>query len=523
MSQYSQRGKTTGLAASRRTSFALPGTLFGRFRDLFGCVMKVWNGEVMTDLQYASTNGKMTRGLPARPAKARSRRPQSADFEEFFENGAIALHLVGPDGIILHANRAELELFGYPAEEYVGRPITDFHVDSEVIGDILSRLKSGEKLEKYPARLRARNGSIKYVEITSSVYFRDGKFLHTRCFTVDVTEVRRAHEAVRRKDNEMRQVLDALPAAVYTTDSAGKITYYNRAAAELAGREPQLGKDEWCVTFRLFTPDGQELPHHECPMAVALKEHRAVRGVEALAQRPDGTLCPFIPFPTPILDDEGRLIGAVNMLVDISERKEAESNQKVLLAELNHRVKNNMQMLYALLQSAQRETKNPECKGVLADATQRVAAMAAAQELLYTDANSIGFSIPDFLKKVCASARQSFSKDITIEVQSEAGYLSNEVAIPLALILNELLTNAAKHGVNGREGGNILVSLKKIDADMSLSVEDDGPGFEPQQTGRRSSGLGLVNGLARQLRGVFSVEPGSGARCLMRFPATKPQ
>jgi PAS domain S-box-containing protein len=477
----------------------------------------------MTEVGYVGTRGTAVMGPQTGLAKRQARRPRSADFEEFFENGTIALHLVGVDGTILHANRAELELLGYTAEEYIGRPITDFHIDSDVIDDILSRLKAGEKLQKYSARLRARDGSIKHVEITSSVHFRGGKFLHTRCFTVDVTDLHRAQEDVRRKDNQMRQVLDALPAAVYTTDSAGKITYYNRAAAELAGREPQLGKDEWCVTFRLFTPDGQELPHHKCPMATALKEHRSVRGVEALAQRPDGTVFPFIPFPTPLLDEEGELVGAVNMLVDISERKEAETNQRILLAELNHRVKNNMQMLYGLLQSAQRETKNPEFKEVLADATQRVAAMAAAQQLLYTGGNSSDFSIPEFLQKVCASARQAFKKEIVVEVRAEAGYLSNDSAMPLALILNELLTNAAKHGINGRGTGNISVSMKQIGAEMFLLVEDDGPGFELQQTGRRSSGLGLVNGLARQLRGVFSVELASGARCLVRFPAMKPR
>jgi PAS domain S-box-containing protein len=382
-------------------------------------------------------------------------------------------------------------------------------------------LKTGERLQKYPARLRARDGSIKYVEITSSVKFRGGKFLHTRCFTVDVTEARQAQEALRRKDKEMRQVLDALPAAVYTTDSAGKITYYNRAAVQLAGREPELGKDEWCVTFRLFTPDGQELPHPECPMAIALKENRSVRGVEAIAQRPDGTFFAFIPFPTPILDEQGRMVGAVNMLVDISERKEAETNQKVLLAELNHRVKNNMQMLYALLHSAQRETKSPECKEVIADASQRVAAMVAAQELLYTNGNASGFSIPEFLNRVCASARHSFGKEIGIEIESQPGYLPNDVAMPLALILNELLTNAAKHGIKGRGTGTIVVRMSRVDDEVCMSVEDDGPGFEPKQTGRRSSGLGLVNGLARQVGGVFSVACDAGARCVVRFPAAK--
>ncbi len=440
------------------------------------------------------------------------------DFEDFFENGGLPLHLVGNDGTILRANKAELEFLGYSEDEYVGRPIAEFHIDPDVIQDILKRLTRGEKLEKYPARLRAKDGSIKHVEITSSVRFRNGQFVNTRCFTVDVTELQEAKAAVREKDDELRQLLEALPAAVYTTDSSGKITYYNRAAAELAGREPQLGKDEWCVTFRLFSTDGQPLPHDQCPMATALKENRPVRGVEALAQRPDGTLFPFLPFPTPIHNAEGELVGAVNMLVDISERKNAEAQQRILLDELNHRVKNNMQMLHALLQTAQRDTTSAEARLVLADASQRVAAMSAAQQVLYSSANPSSFSAQDFLHSVCKSAQQAFGKDIEVRIEPSCGYLSNDVSMPLALILNELLTNAAKHGVNGRGEGVITVGLKSLGDDLVLWVEDDGPGFEIGTPRRRSSGLGLVSGLARQLGGTFEVERGLGARCIVRFP-----
>ena len=302
------------------------------------------------------------------------------DLNDFFENGAIALHLVGPDGTILKANRAELEFLGYASDEYIGHHIAEFHADKDVIDDILSRLTRGEKLDKHPARLLAKDGSIKHVEITSSVNFQDGKFINTRCFSVDVSELVHARAEVRRKDEQLRQVLDALPAAVYTTDANGTITYYNRAAAELAGREPEIGKDEWCVSFRIYTPDGKVLPHDQCPMAVALKEKRPVRGVEAMAQRPDGTLFPFLPFPTPIKDEDGRVLGAVNMLVDISERKQSETQQRILLDELNHRVKNNMQMLCGLLETARREA-SPEAQAVLRDASHRVAAMAAAQHV----------------------------------------------------------------------------------------------------------------------------------------------
>jgi PAS domain S-box-containing protein len=126
------------------------------------------------------------------------------------------------------------------------------------------------------------------------------------------------------KDDFFRGLLDSLPAAIYTTDTAGKITYYNEAAATLWGHRPQLNSSEWCGSWKLFWPDGQSMTHDQCPMATAVKERRPIRGLEAIAERPDGTRVPFIPFPTPIFDSAGQFVGAVNLLVDISDRKQAE-------------------------------------------------------------------------------------------------------------------------------------------------------------------------------------------------------
>lgn len=98
------------------------------------------------------------------------------------------------------------------------------------------------------------------------------------------------------------RVLEMLAAAVYTTDAAGRITFYNQAAADLWGCRPELGSARWCGSWRLFWPDGRPMRHDECPMAVALKEGRAVRGAEAIAERPDGTRVPFIPYPMPLRD-----------------------------------------------------------------------------------------------------------------------------------------------------------------------------------------------------------------------------
>jgi PAS domain S-box-containing protein len=121
-----------------------------------------------------------------------------------------------------------------------------------------------------------------------------------------------------------REVLDALAVAVYVTDALGNITYYNDAAADLWGHRPELGQAHWCGSWKLYWPDGSPLPHDQCPMAVALREGRPVRGMEAVAERPDGTLVPFMSYPTPLFDPSGRLVGAVNMLVDISDRRDAD-------------------------------------------------------------------------------------------------------------------------------------------------------------------------------------------------------
>jgi PAS domain S-box-containing protein len=128
------------------------------------------------------------------------------------------------------------------------------------------------------------------------------------------------------EDGYYRQVLDALPVAVYITDAEGRLTYYNEAAASLWGHRPELGASRWCGSWKLYRPDGTDLPHDQCPMAMALREGRPVRGMEALAERPDGIRVPFIPFPTPLYDAAGSLIGAVNMLLDISDRKQAEQD-----------------------------------------------------------------------------------------------------------------------------------------------------------------------------------------------------
>jgi two-component sensor histidine kinase len=141
----------------------------------------------------------------------------------------------------------------------------------------------------------------------------------------------------------------------------------------------------------------------------------------------------------------------------------------------------------------------------------------AAQRVLYSRTAVSSFSADEFLQAVCDAARQSFPPGIEIDCQADPEKLSNDVAMPLALILNELLTNAVKHGLSGRQEGSVRVRLKRENETFLLSVEDDGPGFDLESAGDKSSGLKIIRALARQLAGRFEVANRPTSRCIVQF------
>ena len=161
-------------------------------------------------------------------------RRSERELTDFFENAAIPLHAAGPDGIILRANQAELDMLGYSRDEYVGHHVAEFHVDREAIENILARLARGEVMHNYEARLRCKDGSIKDVLVTSSVQWEDGKFIHTRCFTRDITYRKRAEESLAflaRASSELAALVD------------------RESALQQAARLPVPFLADWCVVY----------------------------------------------------------------------------------------------------------------------------------------------------------------------------------------------------------------------------------------------------------------------------------
>ncbi len=190
-------------------------------------------------------------------------RQRERKLADFVDNATIGLHWVGADGIIIWANKTELELLGYAPEEYIGRHIAEFHADREVIDDILGRLTANEELRDYEARLRCKDGSIKHVHINSNVYREDGAFVHTRCFTRDITARKQAEEALRLVHAGLEQQIEQRTAALRLANALLKEEATERGRAQQALQQGETrfhsAFDHAPIGIALLSPEGRWL------------------------------------------------------------------------------------------------------------------------------------------------------------------------------------------------------------------------------------------------------------------------
>jgi PAS domain S-box-containing protein len=334
-----------------------------------------------------------------------------------------------------------------------------------------------------------------------------------------------------------RPMLDALDVAVYTTDREGRLTFYNDAAARFWGRSPELG-ELWCGSYKLFYPDGTPMAHAECPMAIALLEGRELRGVEAIAERPDGSRVAFTPYPTVLRDPDGTIVGAVNVLVDVTDRARVEDSLRATAEAL--RASNAVKDEFLGLVSHELRTPVTTIFGnarLLRDRGRRIAAgdrdemitdiageaerlLGVVENLLLLTKLESGIHPdpePQVLAHVTRIVLDSFQRrhpERKIEMTGEPRHLIVEADRPyLDLILENLLGNAVKYSP---PEAPIEVAIRATDVEAQVAVLDRGIGLEDsdieqlftafyrsEPARNRAAGLGI--GLAACKRVVESL------------------
>jgi PAS domain S-box-containing protein len=282
----------------------------------------------------------------------------------------------------------------------------------------------------------------------------------------------RAGPELLQDNGFFRELLNVLPAAVYATDASGSVVYYNESAVEIWGRRPELGKTKWCGSWRLFWADGRELPHDQCPMAVAVRDKRAVRGIEAIVERPDGSRVSLIPHPTPFFDDSGTFLGAVNLMVDISERKRTEELTKRLAQEAEHRTRNILSAVTATVTLSNSETTDGLKKAIHG----RIQALANVNEL-FVQSRWAGAD----LHRLVAQELSPYCQDGEARVQFSGPHvmLPADLAQCVAVAVHELATNAAKYGALSAPQGRVSVDWSHASSLVIRWVEAGGPRTAP--------------------------------------------
>jgi PAS domain S-box-containing protein len=245
----------------------------------------------------------------------RARASADRGFRDFVENAPVAMHWADADGRIVWANAAELTLLGYATHDYVGHHVAEFHADPETAEHILSMLRAGTALNDHEARLRRGDGSIRNVLISSNAYFRDGRFVHTRCYTRDVTGHRQAQ---RESESRFRELADAAPVMIWVSDANRQCVYVNRAWREFTGRPIEAGLGTgW---YDSVHPEDQERCREAFGAALAQREPC---NIVYRMRNASGEYRWIRDHGVPRLSESGEVLGYVGSAYDITDLKEA--------------------------------------------------------------------------------------------------------------------------------------------------------------------------------------------------------
>jgi PAS domain S-box-containing protein len=452
------------------------------------------------------------------------------------ESSNDAIGTISLEGIITSWNKGAEQVYGYSAEEVIGKTVSILapsHLDEET-KKLSEMIIKGEKVHRYETLRLRKDGKIIDVSINLSPVFDASRKLTAVSFIVrDITERKRAEEKLRESEEKYRNIVETANEGILITDNEAIITYVNKKMVDMLGYtlKEGIGRPIWGFISEEYKP------------IVKLNLEKRLQGLsesyELKLMRKDGSPLWVLINAKPLFDKDGKYMGVMSMFTDITKRKEAEealTNIEIARKkEIHHRIKNNLQVISSLLDleaekfKGRKDIIDSEVTEAFRESQDRVISMALIHEELHEGVgdNTLNFSL--YLEKLVDNLFQTYrlgNVDISLNMDVENNTLFDmDTAVPLGIIVNELVSNSLKHAFPGRNKGEIRIKLPKEEKEsdestrFTLNVSDNGVGI-PENIDIRNTdtlGLQLVTTLVDQLDGELELKSKNGAEFTIRF------
>lgn len=439
-------------------------------------------------------------------------------FEDLFNSISDAIYILNQEGEFLEVNQGALDMYGYNREEFLGKTPAFLAAPAKVdMEETLRKIKMVENgaPQQFEWWGRRKNGEIfpKEVVLNAGTYFGKEVIIATGR---DITDRYEAHEKIRRNEELFRQLFQNAHIGIAMMDKHREIKIINSAFEDLFGYE--LEEIKGLDVDQLIVPEGKEEEARE--LSDKTFEGKSA-GTIARRKHKDGSLVDVLIYGAPVIVDE-KIHAIFGMYVDITDRIRAEEKvrkslkeKEVLLAEIHHRVKNNLAVITGLLELQSYNTNEESARQILRESQLRINSIALIHEKLYQNEDLAEITFGTYIRElteVISASMTDVETEVSIEISDEPVLLPITKAIPCGLILNEVLTNAYKHAFEGRKKGKIKIELLDENNTVVLRINDNGIGFPDNldMENPTTLGLKLIRTLTTQLEGTSSFSNNNG-------------
>ena len=434
--------------------------------------------------------------------------------------------IIGTDFRILQANRAMAGRLGLTPGQCTGKRCHEIVHGSDKPVASCPHILLIQDGKEHTLEVREKHLDGDFIVSTSPIFGRGGEMIGCVHVAKDISERKKAEEMVRKSERRYRELADSLPQTVVELDETGRLTFVNLNGFKMFG----YAKEDLERGFEVLQVIAPEDHEKTLKNIASVLEGEDIGGIEYTGVRKDGSAFPFMAYTTPVVS-ENEDIRLRSIIVDISDLKKTEEQIKaslkekeILLKEIHHRVKNNLQIISSLLNLQSRYQKDERVQGIFSESINRVKTMANIHSLLYQSEDYARIDFTRFVRELATQMHLSYDPNrefAVINTHVSNVLLDISTAIPCGLIINELLSNAMKYAFPPGKKGEVTVTMYREGSHVLLSVSDNGVGFPPEIDFRETESLGLqlVNDLVEQLDGAIELDTKAGTEFRITFKA----